>query len=384
MFYQTLAGSAQDGEDFLGDVNGRVDFADGQTTAFANITLLNDGSLEAIEEFSFSLFRSEGAELGVPRTATVTIVDDEAGRDLVGNWRLDESSLAVPLADSSENNNAGSFQNFADGDPASGPSTDAPNVLSVNPGSVSFDGINDFINIASDPSLDLSNGQGVGAFTQSVWIKPTSTTTGYQGVLGFQNGAVSNRYPGIWVYQQDRIHAGFGDGSNWNSFVTGSVLTTNTWNHVATTFDGTSYQAYVNGTLVFTTDDFSGQRPTSTSQVNIGRVDNYFTGGIDDVRIYNRALSAQEINVLIDGADLPDVPVEGAFVANALHSGFDTPLGVDWLPDGRMLVAEQDGYVQVINLDGSRQLTPATGYHRSSQFGDKGSRDVGICRASRF
>ncbi|MEM6687773.1 MAG: PQQ-dependent sugar dehydrogenase, partial [Planctomycetota bacterium] len=233
--------------------------------------------------------------------------------------------------------------------------SDSPNVQSPNSGSLLFDGQNDFIEIGPDQSLDLSSGN----FTQSVWIKPTANNQTYQGVLGYQPaGGTSTRYPGIWVYQQDRIHAGFGDGTNWNSFNSGSVLTVGEWNHVATTFDGTTYSIFVNGTLVASSDSFAGRSPSGTQRVDIGRVDNYFKGGIDDVQIYNRALTAQEVGVLIDGADVPSIPVDGRFVTNQLYSGFDTPLAVDWLPDGRAVVLEQPGLLQVVNLDGSRQSTP--------------------------
>ena len=350
-FYQTVEAQATSGADFVGTNDGRVDFADGQTTAIITIDLVNDNVLEAVETFSVSLYRADGAELGVPRTAIITIVDDEAGEDFVGHWRLDETTLGESVDSSGQGNN-GVHNNFATG---FGPSSDAPDVNSVNTGSFSFDGNDDFISVASDPSLDLS----AGTFTQSVWIKPDHSDNGYHGVLGYQSaGGAQNRYPGIWVYQQDRIHAGFGDGTNWNSFITGNVLTPNQWNHVATTFDGTNYAAYVNGVQVFSTTDFAGRNPVNSSRVDIGRVDNYFSGNIDDVRIYNRALSATEVGVLIDGATVPDVPIQGEFVANSLVSGFDTPLGVDWLPDGRMLVAEQDGYIRVVNLDGSVQSTP--------------------------
>lgn len=351
-FFQTVGAEAIDGSDFVGTVNGRVDFADGQTTAFAVIDLIDDSQLEAIESFNLSLFRTEGAALGVPRTAIITIVDDEAGEDFVGHWRLDETAIGQTVVDASGSGNDGVHVNF---NSPNGPSTDIPDFDSPNVRSLSFDGVNDYVSIAPDPSLDLSGG----TFTQSVWINPQATDNAYHGVLGYQpGGGAANRYPGIWIYQQNRIHAGFGDGTNWNSFLTGEVLTPNQWNHVATTFDGTNYRAFVNGVEVFSTTDFAGRTPTGGNRVDIGRVDNYFVGEIDDVRIYNRALAPSEINVLLDGADVPPIPVDGEFVTNALTSGFDTPIAIDWLPDGRMLVAEQDGYVRVVNLDGSVQSTP--------------------------
>ena len=350
-FYQTLGVEATDGSDFVGNANGQVTFADGQTTAFATVGLIDDDQLEQVETFSVSLFRTVGAQLGVPRTAIVTIVDDESGEGLIGHWRLDEAGIGQTVVDSSGEGNNGTHQSIT---LPAGPNADTPNVDSPNPRGLSLDGVDDHVSIGPDASLSL-NGS---SFTQSVWIKPEFTDNNYHGVLGYQPGSTANRYPGIWVYQQDRIHAGFGDGTNWNSFTTGSALTTNQWNHVATTFDGTTYRAFVNGVEVYATTDFAGRTPASTNRVDIGRVDNYFEGNIDDVRIYNRALTPSEISVLIDGADVPSVPIDGEFVASDLVSGFDTPIEVDWLPDGRMLVAEQDGYVRVVNTDGTVQSTP--------------------------
>ncbi|MEL7336544.1 MAG: carbohydrate-binding domain-containing protein, partial [Planctomycetota bacterium] len=250
VFYQTVSGDALSGDDFIGNDSGRVDFVDGQSTANASIALVNDDQIEGIENFSISLFRAEGAQLGEPRTAIVTIVDDESGRDLIGNWRLDESSISDGVIDSSDNANTGTFRNFDPNDIVSGPRPDAPSVASGNGGAIFFDGQNDYIQIGPDAALDVSEG----TFSQSVWIKPTDNNNGtYQGVLGYQDGGTSTRYPGIWVYQQDRIHTGFGDGSNWNSFNSGSVLTVDQWNHVATTFDGTEYIIYVNGAQVAST-----------------------------------------------------------------------------------------------------------------------------------
>ena len=354
VFFQTLGVEANSGSDFVGQTEGRVDFVDGQTSAFATIQLINDSQVEQAETFSVSLFRAEGAELNVPRTAIVTIVDDESGTGLIGHWRLDETSIGQTVVDSSGNGNSGAHQNIA---APNGPTSDTPDVNSPNPRGVNFDGVNDFINIPADNALNL-NGS---SFTQSVWIRPEHSDNDFHGILGFQpdGGGAASRYPGIWVVNQDQIHAGFGDGSTWNSFTTGSVLTPGDWNHVATTFDGTTYRAFVNGVEVFSPNNFAGRTPNSTSQLTIGRVDNFFEGGIDDVRIYNRALSGSEIGVLLDGATVPGIPVaDGEFVTNEIANGFDTPIEVEFLPDGRILVAEQDGVVRIVNADGTVQSTP--------------------------
>ena len=368
VFYQTVSGSAQSGADFTGQASGLVELADGQSTGTINIQLINDTDLETAESFSVSLFRVDGADLGIPRTAIVTIVDDDLGLELLGHWRFDETSIGQTAVDSSGQGNDGVYVNFGTG---GGPILDTPNTQTANPAALQFDGVDDFIDIAPDPSLDLSDG----TFTQSVWIRPEIDDDAFHGVLGFQDGSIANRYPGIWVTEQTKIHAGFGDGTNWNSFTTDSVLTKDAWNHVATTFDGTTYTAYANGVEVFSTDQFAGRDPIDIQQLRIGRADNtFFEGGIDDVRIYDRALTATEIRVLIDGADVPTIPLDGEFVPEAIAT-LNRPVTVEFLPDGRLLVSESPGFIRLVDPDGTVADEPVLDI---SSIVNTGTRDRGL------
>ena len=78
-FFQTLETErANLGSDFVVQLSGRVDFADGQTQAVASLQLIDDDLVEPTESFSVSLFRTIGADLGFVRTVIVSIVDDES------------------------------------------------------------------------------------------------------------------------------------------------------------------------------------------------------------------------------------------------------------------------------------------------------------------
>jgi len=71
----------------------------------------------------------------------------------------------------------------------------------------------------------------------------------------------------------------------------------NTWTHLALTFDGGNERLYVNGTLVRTAA-VSGAMESAYGALRIGGNavwGEYFRGLIDEVRIYNRALDASEI-----------------------------------------------------------------------------------------
>ena len=78
-----------------------------------------------------------------------------------------------------------------------------------------------------------------------------------------------------------------------------TTLAVNTWSHVATTYDGTTHRLFVNGAQVAAVGR-SGKIATSPKPLRIGGntvFGEWFSGTIDEVRVYNRPLTAAEISV---------------------------------------------------------------------------------------
>ena len=76
-----------------------------------------------------------------------------------------------------------------------------------------------------------------------------------------------------------------------------AALAANTWSYLAETYDGATLRLYVNGTQVASTAHI-GSIATSTNALQIGGdslYGQYFAGMIDEVRVYNRALTAAQI-----------------------------------------------------------------------------------------
>jgi hypothetical protein len=79
-----------------------------------------------------------------------------------------------------------------------------------------------------------------------------------------------------------------------------TVLSANTWYSSCGTYDGSNVRIFINGVEDGTAGALTGTMPNNGSNLTIGRRDDgfYFPGKIDDVRIYNRSLSQNEIQQL--------------------------------------------------------------------------------------
>lgn len=151
-----------------------------------------------------------------------------------------------------------------------------------------------------------------GDYTLSAWVN-LDTNTGIQGVIGKNSG---NGW-GLNV-SEGKVNFGAHSCGNFNG---NTVLKTGKWYHIAAVFKASgSEEIYVNGVLDGTGSLTGGNCGADSSDVVIGRYRNIttsdFRGKIDEVRVYNRALAANETAALVqlyDGlysgvriADTPD------------------------------------------------------------------------------
>jgi hypothetical protein len=142
-------------------------------------------------------------------------------------------------------------------------------------------------------------------FTITAWVKPTSFAT-WARVFDFGSGTsnymfLSTQYTGTapnGAKPRFAIRTASVNEQGLNSSI---ALTGNAWNHLAVTLSGNTATLYVNGSVAATNTGVT-LRPSSlgnTSQNYLADSqwsgDPYFNGGIDDFRIYGRALSASEI-----------------------------------------------------------------------------------------
>lgn len=152
--------------------------------------------------------------------------------------------------------------------------------------------------------VTIARAMNLTQFSHGAWIYPTHTDQGFRGIMGSTTSNLGReRGPTLYAHQGTKIHGGFGDGTNWYAYTTpNSVLTLNAWNHVAATFDGTTYTLYVNGKQVYSTASFAGRVPIPMTAYILGRTDHHFQGRMDSAFMYSRALTPPEIYSLAYGA----------------------------------------------------------------------------------
>jgi hypothetical protein len=171
-----------------------------------------------------------------------------------------------------------------------------------------FDGVDDYVEVADDPSLNFGVSE---SFSLEAWFKLSSLpSTSLYAILskyGAGQGAGFNDLYSLLVETTGEISFRLRDSAGNNPIITGSTLTANVWYHVFAVRDieKNEIRLYLNGisdatpVTDTTVDDISPPRP-----LLIGNQEHYiagespilpFHGVIDEVRIYNRALSAEEI-----------------------------------------------------------------------------------------
>jgi len=163
-----------------------------------------------------------------------------------------------------------------------------------------FDGVDDFIDFIGSPTSNVDN------FSISCWINPsvlnqlrgTAVLMGVDGLVGGNpslNGVSICVGGGSFGAVDSRINGAVSDVQMLPSSY--YISTINTWYHVIFLRENAVYKLYVDKSLALNT---SGGAPNIPTELKIGSAsgDGFFKGTIDDIRIYDRALTEAEIQEL--------------------------------------------------------------------------------------
>ena len=215
--------------------------------------------------------------------------------NIKGYWKFDDGSGNSIALDGSGNENNGTLINMnTTGNSSSGWSTDCKSGSCLI-----FDGVNDYVNVSDSNVFTTGN-----KITVSAWVKFNSLSTSGQTIV-IKSGASGDR---SWHLRKDEGPnimnfwvSSDGTGTDVAQAYSTDTVTINMWYHVVGVYDGSYVTVYLNGTAG-TPVAMSGNIYNSVSNLVIGSVDpavdanHYLNGIIDDVKIWNRVLSATEIN----------------------------------------------------------------------------------------
>ena len=253
-------------------------FGDGSTSTASNPT----HSYATAGTYTVSLTAKGPAGTNTKtQTSYITVSKATGASGLVAAYNFEESQGTTTVVDKSGKGNHGVISGAIRSSGKFG-------------NSLSFDGSNDWVKINDASSLDLTT-----SVTVEAWVYPDELRSGWwycvlakdvQGGAAYYLAANSDlNNPEFGIKTEDW---------KWNALHGGpSLRQVTSWVHLAATYDGAIQRLYVNGTQVSSRAQ-SGRMMVSSSPLYIGRSgvwSEYFKGRIDDVRIYNRALSASEI-----------------------------------------------------------------------------------------
>lgn len=224
----------------------------------------------------------------------------------VAHWKLDESGSGdgVTIVDSINGYNGVT----ADGDDNTGMTCGGAGQIDT---ACEFDGNakpnGDYIKVENIAGLPT------GDFTYSVWIKP-DTLSSFNQIIHTRSPGNADEFT-FWLDSSGRVTVRTNTGNN---FTTTNAVSAGLWQNVAVTRSGSTISVYIDGSLdptsgsdgtalVYDGDeclhigaDFDSSCDSSTPDIN-----DFFDGLIDDVRIYDYALSESEINGVISGYTPP-------------------------------------------------------------------------------
>lgn len=207
--------------------------------------------------------------------------DDQNGNGLVGYWPLDDTSSAPDV--SGTGNDA-----VITGDPA-----EATGLFGT--GAYDLDGENDYLTVPDDSSLEMDTDR----VTVSAWVNidqaQVDKGSGWKAIFQKSDRSYNLQFdnaiqPEFTIYDDNWHDAGYGD------------VVANQWFHYVGVYDGDEVKLYVDGSRESTNDNAgyiadSNGHPAGIGE-NLDQTGRHLDGQIDEVRVYDRALSDSEVRSL--------------------------------------------------------------------------------------
>ena len=264
--------------------------------------------------------------------------------NLISYWKLDESSGSVLDAHGdNDGTNVGA----------------TPNVAGKINTAYDFDGSNDYISIPDNSGLDINNND----FSLNFWTNP-DTFSGTTAIMGKGSGIDSQKG---WVLYRDSVLGNMrfrgNDGSVKQADFTGTI-NTGSWQMITGVYDdsASTFTFYKDGSSVNTVSSFSLGDCSNSIAMRLGYAQQWnvhFNGKLDEVGIWERALTSTEITQLYNSGD--GITWTDEFFTYCTFSGFVKDEGGTALVGANVTIWNQynisESYSNTTNAQGSWKYT---------------------------
>ncbi|MCE5228357.1 hypothetical protein LLG95_02010 [bacterium] len=268
-------------------VAGYIVARDGAPVGDVPQTAFEESSLTPSTTYVYEVaaYDDAGNESPSTRLDVRTSESPPLGEGLVAHYTFDEGSGNL-LHDSTPNANDGVILEGLE--PAWQPG--------LHGFGLEFNGTSDVVEIPNAPSLQLDQGM-----TITAWIYPSRLLAGWQHLVAKENDGVTLAYYlAANSGNTNQPWTGFNIEMNWLSTGGGTSVPLYTWTHLASTYDARDLKLYVNGVQV--ASYYIGRAIERTAgKLHLGGRDGlseYFSGIMDEVMIFNRALSPSEVRYI--------------------------------------------------------------------------------------
>lgn len=285
--YGEHAGDGLDGRcvpepEGTGDDTTALDTTQGEQTSGVSSSSESSGATTS-PSTSMATATATSDDTGATETETTEPLDP----DLVAWYRFED-----PLDDGAEDSTSHLLHGLCDSCPTQ--------TAGVHGNAALFDGVDQFIELPSDPLFELTD-----ELTVAAWARFDAWPAGARTIVGraFGDGTANSWELIAWVpgnlssrFLNTRLHDGVDPPISLSHPLRGG---SDLWHHVAVTWDGEAVHYYVDGDLSVEGSIASVAYDDHVARIgadsDAGEVTNFIQGAIDDVRIYRRALAADEI-----------------------------------------------------------------------------------------
>jgi hypothetical protein len=282
----------RDGAQVASDISASNFLGSGTAVINSRFIRLLKGLIDDVRVYNRVLSPDEIKRLYITGAAGklgVAANNDSLATGLVGYWTFDGKDMAG-------NSTAGEYAFDVSGNGNRGKLTNGPKRVFGKIGqALQLDGVDDYVDAGDSSALQVTT-----QLTMSAWIKFKGTGVRYHPISKDSNESATDG----WTMERENTNKIYLVTNGTFQGTTNTFTDTTQFHHIVITFNSGTAAIYydgVNQALDAPGSPLPASLPTSTSHLNLGRDGgglDYLNGSMDDVRIYNRALSADEVKRL--------------------------------------------------------------------------------------